>query len=130
MVYRIKYFYKNHPFEQFNARYVCESEKPQYVKVKFADSKANTVRVLKIQNASTGETILEQDFWCMCSAMNLKKEIVRLGGKILDQNITKYALIEKYKRLKKVNEEKRTQRELKEQVEFDKETKLFNLLDK
>lgn len=130
MVYRIKYFYKNHPFEQFNTRYVCESEKPQYVKTKFADSKANTVRVLKIQNATTGETILEQDFWCMCSAMNLKKEIVRLGGKILDQNITKYALIEKYKRLKKVNEEKRTQRELKEQVEFDKETKLFNLLDK
>ena len=130
MIYRIKYFYKNHPFEQFNARYVCESEKPQYVKTKFADSKANTVRVLKIQNASTGETILEQDFWCMCSAMNLKKEIVRLGGKILDQNITKYALIEKYKRLKTVNEEKRTQRELKEQVEFDKETKLFNLLDK
>jgi hypothetical protein len=66
----------------------------------------------------------------MVSAMNLKKEIIKLGGKILDQNATKYALIEKYKRLKKVNEEKRTQRELREQVEFDKETKLFNLLDK
>ena len=50
MIYRIKYFYKNHPFEQFNARYVCESDKPQYVKTKFADSKANTVRVLKKQN--------------------------------------------------------------------------------